>query len=92
MKRFSDENLERTYADKLEEAMLDAGVGPEDLDAEGIVPLSSINSYISGKHLPQLRTAVRIANYLGKSMDFFCGEDEDTNWGFSDVPEAPWRK
>lgn len=76
MKRNEDKPLEKCIADNLMRALEDRGLTEDDLVLDGVVGRSSINAYLSMSQLPTLRTAYRIANYLGVTVDWLCGFDE----------------
>lgn len=75
MKRKEDYGLEKVFGERLFQEMYDQGKMVEDFEEDDICSASVLNSYISGKTLPQLRTAVRIADYLGVGLDYLCGMD-----------------
>ena len=61
---------------RLKEAMEDNMATPLDFEDAGICAESSIKSYLRGKNIPNLRTAQAIAEYLGVSLDYLCGDGE----------------
>jgi transcriptional regulator with XRE-family HTH domain len=73
MRKYDDIYLERIFSERLKEALDENLVSGEDLETLGIVSASNIDGYLKRKSLPQLRTIVRIAEYLGVSIDWLCG-------------------
>lgn len=79
MRKKEDIDLEIIFPQRLEEAMLDRGLDPEDLEADDIIASSTVKYYGKyGGRLPSLRSAVRMAAYLGVSLDWLCGLDDTT--------------
>lgn len=73
MRKYDDIYLERTFAERLRTTLDENLMSAEDLEDIGIVSASNIAKYLRGEAIPQLRTAVRIAEYLGVSIDWLCG-------------------
>jgi transcriptional regulator with XRE-family HTH domain len=92
LKRKDDYGLEKVFGERLADAMEDNGVTVEDMETDDIAVSSVINSYISGKSLPQLRTAVRIATYLNVSLDYLCGLDDGDIESIHGLSGVPWDK
>lgn len=78
MRRLEDRELELIFSDRLSEAMMMRGLEEEDFEDDDIASVSSVRYYQKdNSKLPNLRTAVRIANYLGVSLDWLCGIGEN---------------
>lgn len=69
--------MEWNFPDRLQDAMTDAMVTAEDFEESDICAASTINSYISGKSVPNLRTAQAIAEFLQVSLDYLVGDTRD---------------
>lgn len=70
-----NEELEWEFPNRLQEAMVDNFVEATDFEDNDICSESAIKSYIKGTHIPNLRTAHAIAEFLGVSVDWLCGEE-----------------
>lgn len=68
------EHVEWSFPERLQEAMDDNFLSPEDFEEFDICSASSIQSYLSGKAVPNLRTAAAIAKFLRVSLDSLCEE------------------
>lgn len=68
-----ESDIEYYFPERLDEAMSNQGIAPSDFEDLDIVSASSIKSYLDGKTIPNLRTAVKIAEFLGVSLDYLCG-------------------
>lgn len=78
-RKYGDYKIESIFAKRLETAMIDFGVGIEELDLDDICASSMLRRYLKGECMPTLRTAWRIADYLGVTVDWLCGMDSDSN-------------
>lgn len=69
------DELSIIFADRLQQALDNNRMGPEDLDDAMIVQGIMVEKYLAGDHLPMLITAARIAEFLDVSLDWLCGMD-----------------
>ena len=79
MKRPEDKPLERSFAERLRIKMDEYGYSTEDFELDSVCASSSMRKYLEGVSLPTLRTAYRIADYLGTTLDYLCGFDDITS-------------
>jgi DNA-directed RNA polymerase alpha subunit len=66
------------FSSRLKEGRIRAGLTKVKLSKMVDCTHSSITHYEKSQFVPVLRVAVNIANALGVSMDWLCGEGEDT--------------
>lgn len=87
-------NFEYYFPRRLEEALTMRGYDEKTLEDLGVISQSSIRSYIQGEVVPNLRTAVKLAEFLDVSLDFLCGEGADSDIyseiAMRDERKAPW--
>lgn len=86
-------NFEYYFPRRLEEILNERGFDGKYLEDLGVISQSSIRDYIDGKVFPNLRTAVKLADFLDVSLDYLCGIGEDGPWKCerSDISrKAPW--
>lgn len=74
------ERIDYCFGDRLKEAMDYRGLDGQDFDDLDIVSAASIHEYLEGRRIPNLRTAARMAEFLGVSLDWLCGNEEDSAW------------
>ena len=86
-------DIEYYFPERLDEAMSSQGIAPSDFEDLDVVSASSIKSYLDGKTVPNLRTAVKIAEFLNVSLDYLCGfdvMDHRVNEIKTNSRKAPW--
>lgn len=74
------ERIDYCFGDRLKEAMTLKGLEGQDFDDLDIVSAASVHEYLEGRRIPNLRTAARMADFLGVSLDWLCGIGEDGPW------------
>lgn len=74
------ERIDYCFGDRLKEAMALKGLEGQDFDDLDIVSAASVREYLEGRRIPNLRTAARMADFLGVSLDWLCGIGEDSPW------------
>lgn len=74
------ERIDYCFGDRLKEAMTLKGLEGQDFDDLDIVSAASVHEYLEGRRIPNLRTAARMADFLGVSLDWLCGIGEDSPW------------
>lgn len=94
MNFFEDGDLEYYFPERLEEAMDAQGLTPSDFEDCNVASASSLNAYIKGKTIPNLRNATKIASFLGVSLDYLCGYEASRIGGTikneTNGRKAPW--
>lgn len=70
------ERIDYCFSERLESAMVLRGIDGQDLEDLDIVSSASIQEYLKGHRIPNLRTAARIAEFLDVSLDWLCGNSE----------------
>ena len=86
-------DIEYYFPERLDEVMSSQGIAPSDFEDLDVVSASSIKSYLDGKTVPNLRTAVKIAEFLNVSLDYLCGFDvmnHRVNEIKTNSRKAPW--
>lgn len=67
------DELQKTFSTYLHARRTELGIKQSTVSAETHISISNYSKYENGKLLPQLDTAVRLAEYLGISLDELCG-------------------
>lgn len=90
----SFEGFEYYFPRRLKDTLDERGFDGKDLEDLGVISQSSIRDYLDGKVAPNLRTAIKLADFLDVSLDYLCGMDEDTNaYNYiarNEDEKAPW--
>lgn len=63
------------FGNALSVAMTDNGLEPKDFEEFDICSTEAINSYLRFERMPNMRTALKIADFLHVSLDWLCGRD-----------------
>lgn len=75
------------FGERLSELIFDAGLTPAQLNRELNCGSATIHHYISGRHVPSVEMAVRLADYFGCSVDYLLGiTEENTTRTFQSCP------
>ena len=86
------------FGRRLNEEMDRRGLSPQDFEDNDICAASTINGYINHQHMPNMDIAIRVAVFLGMSLDYMFGvnESEPVYDPFNGIPgltrEAPWKR
>lgn len=79
------------FGERLENEMTLRGLSPEDFEFAGICSASAIKGHIGFDHAPTLSTAIKIADFLGVSLDYLCGRDGNgPSANVDNDRKAPW--
>ena len=66
-------DLEYEFPERLQDAMDQTGLSPADFEDCGVCSASSIRAYLEQGRLPNLATAVKIAEFLSVDLSWLCG-------------------
>lgn len=86
------------FGQRLNEEMDRKGLSPQDFEDYDICSASTINGYLNHQHMPNMDIAIRIATFLGLSLDYMFGIYEpepgyDPLYGIDSLTrEAPWKR
>lgn len=80
-----EKSLNHIFSTKLKELVASKGVKQTLMASALAIPQSSVSSYLSGKSLPRVDEALKIAEYFGVPMEYLFRE----NFRNPDKAEAP---
>lgn len=96
--RFDKEIVDYYFPHRLQDLMDSRGFTPQDLEDAEIISASSVKEYLENGRLPNLRTAIRIAEFFDVTLDWLCGYGDDTPGAtfaqildFEAERRPPWR-
>ena len=75
------------FAENLKDLMFDNNLSQKDLAESTAIDRASINRYLKGNCIPNLKAVVRLAEYFNCSVDFLIGKSaENSNTKFLPCP------
>ncbi len=75
------------FAERLAELIFDAGTNATNLSIELGLANATVNHYVTGRYLPTVEIAVRLADHFGCTTDYLLGiADENYAHTFKDCP------
>ena len=66
-------HIDETFAPRFAKLLETKNVTPQQLSAETIIPLYSIQQWLKGKSVPKCKYLYALYDYFNVSMDYLCG-------------------